>query len=73
MYQRVQQAPIDVKELKPALPDYVAHVIMHCLEKDAANRYQSAKEILADSTPVAARRSLPPSALAYDADPYPDC
>ena len=48
MYQRVQVMPKDVKVVNPALPDYVARVIMHCLEKDPANRYQSAKEILAD-------------------------
>jgi serine/threonine protein kinase/tetratricopeptide (TPR) repeat protein len=48
MYQRVQTTPKDVKLVNPALPDYVARVIMHCLEKDPANRYQSAKEILAD-------------------------
>lgn len=48
MYQRVQQTPIDVKQVKPDLPDYVARVIMHCLEKDPANRYQSTKEIVAD-------------------------
>jgi serine/threonine protein kinase/tetratricopeptide (TPR) repeat protein len=48
MYQRVQTMPKDVKQVNPALPDYVARVIMHCLAKDAANRYQSAKEILAD-------------------------
>src|SRR6266849_2297828 len=48
MYQRVQVMPKDVKLVNPALPDYVARVIMHCLEKEPANRYQSAKEILAD-------------------------
>jgi serine/threonine-protein kinase len=48
IYQRVQVMPKDVKLVNPALPDYVARVIMHCLEKDPANRYQSAKEILAD-------------------------
>jgi tetratricopeptide (TPR) repeat protein len=48
MYQRVQVTPKDVKVVNPALPDYVARVIMHCLEKDPANRYQSAKDILAD-------------------------
>src|SRR5882672_565847 len=48
MYQRVQVMPKDVKLVNPALPEYVARVIMHCLEKDPANRYQSAKEILAD-------------------------
>ena len=48
MYQRVQVLPKDVKLVNPALPDYVSRVIMHCLEKDPANRYQSAKEILTD-------------------------
>ena len=48
MYQRVQVIPKDVKLVNPALPDYVARVIMHCLEKDPAKRYQSAKDILAD-------------------------
>jgi tetratricopeptide (TPR) repeat protein len=48
MYQRVRDVPKNVKEFNPALPDYVAGVIMHCLEKDPANRYQSAAEILAD-------------------------
>jgi serine/threonine protein kinase/tetratricopeptide (TPR) repeat protein/TolB-like protein len=48
MYQRVQQMPKDVKLVNPALPEYVARVIMHCLEKDPANRYQSVKNILAD-------------------------
>jgi serine/threonine protein kinase/tetratricopeptide (TPR) repeat protein len=48
MYQRVQVVPKDVKLANPALPDYVARVIMHCLEKDSSKRYQSAKDILAD-------------------------
>lgn len=48
MYQRVRDVPKNVKEFNPALPDYVAGVIMHCLEKDPATRYQSAAEILAD-------------------------
>ena len=48
MYQRVQQAPIDIKQVKHDLPDYIARVIMHCLEKDPGNRYQAAREIVAD-------------------------
>jgi len=62
MYQRVQVLPKDVKLVNPALPDYVARVIMHCLEKDPANRYQSAKEILADlDAGRAPTITLPPS------------
>jgi tetratricopeptide (TPR) repeat protein/TolB-like protein/predicted Ser/Thr protein kinase len=48
MYQRVKERPKDVKTVNPELPDNVARTIMHCLEKDPADRYQSAKEILAD-------------------------
>jgi tetratricopeptide (TPR) repeat protein len=60
MYQRVQVIPKDVKHVNPALPDYVARVIMHCLEKEPANRYQSAKEILADLE-AGRSPSLPPT------------
>ena len=48
MYQRVKETPRDVRQLKSDLPDYVARIIMHCLEKDPADRYQSTKEILSD-------------------------
>jgi tetratricopeptide (TPR) repeat protein/TolB-like protein/predicted Ser/Thr protein kinase len=48
MYQRVQVTPKDVKLVNSALPDFVARIIMHCIEKDPAKRYHSAKEILAD-------------------------
>lgn len=60
MYQRVQVMPKDVKLVSPALPDYVAHIIMHCLERDPADRYQSAKEILADLD-AGRSPSLPPA------------
>ncbi len=48
MYQRVRQKPKNIKTLNPELPDYLARIIMRCLERDPAARYQSAKEILAD-------------------------
>ena len=48
MYQRVKEAPKDVKVANPKVPDNVALIIMHCLEKEPAERYQSAKEIIAD-------------------------
>jgi tetratricopeptide (TPR) repeat protein/TolB-like protein/predicted Ser/Thr protein kinase len=48
MYQRVKDAPKNVKLLNPNVPDNVADIIMHCLERDPAERYQSAKEIISD-------------------------
>jgi serine/threonine protein kinase/tetratricopeptide (TPR) repeat protein/TolB-like protein len=48
MYQRVKDAPKDVKLVNPNVPDNVAAIIMHCLEREPAERYQSAKEIIAD-------------------------
>ena len=40
--------PKDPKLVNPALPDWVCRIILRCLEKDLASRYQSAQEILAD-------------------------
>lgn len=48
MYQRMKEKPRDPKLLNPDLPDWVARIILHCLEKDPQNRFQSAREILAD-------------------------
>jgi len=58
MYQRVKQKPKNVKTANPELPDYLARIIMRCLEKDPAARYQSAKEILADLDRERATRSM---------------
>src|SRR5215470_18779219 len=38
MYQRVKEKPKDPKLIKPDLPDWVARVVMHCLERDPALR-----------------------------------
>ncbi len=48
MYQRVTQKPKDIKLVNPDVPDYLARIIMRCLEKEPGARYQSAKEILQD-------------------------
>jgi tetratricopeptide (TPR) repeat protein len=48
MYQRVHEPPKDPKRLNPDLPDYLARIVRKCLERDVAQRYQSAGEILAD-------------------------
>jgi tetratricopeptide (TPR) repeat protein len=48
MYQRVSEQPRDPRRARPDLPDYIANIILKCLEKDPAKRYQSAREILND-------------------------
>src|SRR5258708_39717399 len=48
MYQHVAQKPKNPQEANPELPDYLAQIILRCLEKDPALRYQSAREILHD-------------------------
>jgi serine/threonine protein kinase/tetratricopeptide (TPR) repeat protein len=48
MYQRVTQSPKSPKTLNPDLPDYLVNIIMRCLEKDPAQRYQHARDILVD-------------------------
>jgi serine/threonine protein kinase/tetratricopeptide (TPR) repeat protein len=48
MYQRIQEKPKSPKLLNPSLPNWLVRLIMRCLEKDAASRYQNAYEILAD-------------------------
>jgi eukaryotic-like serine/threonine-protein kinase len=48
MFQHVQQQPKDPRLLNPEMPEYLAIVILKCLEKDPALRYQSAQELLRD-------------------------
>jgi serine/threonine protein kinase/tetratricopeptide (TPR) repeat protein/TolB-like protein len=48
MFQHVQQAPKDPRLLNPETPEYLAVIILKCLEKDPALRYQNAGELLRD-------------------------
>jgi len=48
MYQRIQEKPRNPKLINPSLPSWFVRIIMRCLERDPAERYQSAYEILAD-------------------------
>ena len=59
MYQRIQTTPKNPKLVNPDLPEWFAAVVMRCLEKDPANRFQTGTEILAalqshSSTPTRA-------------------
>lgn len=48
MYQRVSVAPKNPKLINPEIPNWLAQIIMRCLEKDPDARYQNAAEILED-------------------------
>ena len=48
MYQRVKEEPKQPKSLNPELPDYVERVILRCLERNPAKRYQHARDLLDD-------------------------
>lgn len=48
MLQRVTQKVKSPVTLNPAVPDYLARIIMRCLETDPDRRYQSTREILQD-------------------------
>jgi eukaryotic-like serine/threonine-protein kinase len=48
MYQRLQQTPKSPKLVDPSLPAWFDGIVMRCLEKDPAVRYQNANEIVVD-------------------------
>ena len=48
MYRRVKEKPPNPRQINPQVPDYLSRIILRCLERDPANRYQQASEILAD-------------------------
>jgi len=48
MFQHVQQPPKDPRLVNPEIPEYLGSIILKCLEKDPALRYQSATELLQD-------------------------
>jgi serine/threonine-protein kinase len=47
-YHHVHTPAPDVRELRPELPEGLAAVVTRCMQKDPAQRYQSAREILAE-------------------------
>src|ERR1019366_2463360 len=58
MYKRANEVPPAPKTIIPEIPDWLNNVVMKCLERDPANRYQSAREILDD---IDAQRKPPVS------------
>src|SRR5579864_5932170 len=69
MFQRVTQSPKSPKVVNPDLPDYLVNIIMRCLDKDPDQRYQHARDILADlergdSVPLATPQPVAPPLVA---------
>src|SRR5262249_1540799 len=48
MYQRIKEPPKNPQLVNPDLPDYITRIILRCLQKDPARRYQTAREVLND-------------------------
>ena len=48
MYRRVKEKAPNPREINPEIPAYFSAIILHCLERDPARRYQDAKELLTD-------------------------
>ena len=48
IYCHVARAPRPLRELRPSMPELVADIVMKLLEKDAAERYQTANGLGAD-------------------------
>jgi serine/threonine-protein kinase len=46
-YHHVHTPPPDPRELNPETPALVADIVLRCIEKDPAERFQSAREIIA--------------------------
>lgn len=46
-YHHVHTLPPSIESLRADVPEAVAHLVARCLEKDAAKRFQSAREVLA--------------------------
>jgi len=48
LMQRIKTAPKDLRLAKPDIPEYFGRIVMRCLEREPANRYQRAHDIVAD-------------------------
>jgi predicted Ser/Thr protein kinase len=48
IYQHIHQNPKPPKEIDPEIPESYQAVVLKCLQKDAADRYQSAAELVKD-------------------------
>ena len=62
-YSIANEQAVDPRKLRPALPDSLTQLILRCLEKDPAKRFQTAEEITAELRRMRGD-SMPPPAPA---------
>src|SRR5690606_20420699 len=55
-YHHVHTPPPDAREVNPEVPPLLAGIVARCLRKEPAERYQSAREILAQVRDAVGRR-----------------
>ncbi len=48
MFKRIKEKPKNPRSINPAIPEYLARIVLHCLERKPTDRYLQAGEILAD-------------------------
>ena len=58
-YHHVHTPPPDVRDLRPELPAGLAAVVTRCMQKDPAQRYQSARDILVEVRASLGQSSAP--------------
>ena len=58
IYQQIHQAPRPPKEIDPSIPESYQGVVLKCMQKNAADRYQTAADLLADLDAIAEGRAL---------------
>jgi tetratricopeptide (TPR) repeat protein len=60
-YHHVHTAPPDPREIRADVPEALTRLILRCLEKDPANRFQSAQDLRTEADAVAAKGESTPS------------
>src|SRR5271166_2687830 len=68
MSKRANESSPSPQTINPNIPDWLNNIVMKCLERDPANRYQSAKDILDD---IDAQRKPPASQVTGSAVAVP--
>jgi serine/threonine protein kinase/Tol biopolymer transport system component len=54
----LKQAPPDLERIAPAVPPGLVRIVDHCLEKSAAERFQSARDVAFDLQALSAERAV---------------